>query len=269
MSKREREMSDSLKSRTVKVGELNIRYFTGGQGEPLVVIHGGANGASAWLQNAVELSKHYRVYIPDLPGFGDSESMSDDFCLPEFVTFVEEFSNSVGLQRFHLMGHSLGGGIALYYALKFPHRIMRLVLVSSLCLGKEMALWARVLSSSCVFRFLGEAEHAIIKAVIWLVKLFYAPFKFINPFSRSRMGIGRSIMSLNGQTNILLNQLSRLLMPTLLVWGAKDSIIPVSHAYAAARLIPDCQLHVFEGCGHSVYRQKVPEFSQLLKKFLG
>jgi len=54
----------------------------------------------------------------------------------------------------------------------------------------------------------------------------------------------------------------------LLVWGAKDSIVPVSNAYAAAQLIPDCQLHVFEGCGHSVYKQKVQEFSHLLTKFL-
>jgi pimeloyl-ACP methyl ester carboxylesterase len=83
------------------------------------------------------------------------------------------------------------------------------------------------------------------------------------------MGIGKSIMTLNGQTTVLLSRLSELQVPTLLVWGAKDSIVPVTHAYAASQLIPDCQLQVFKDCGHSVYKQRVQEFSQLLVRFLG
>jgi pimeloyl-ACP methyl ester carboxylesterase len=70
------------------------------------------------------------------------------------------------------------------------------------------------------------------------------------------------------QATVLVNQLSELMVPTLLVWGANDSIVPVSNAYDAAQLIPDCQLHVFEDCGHSVYKQKVKEFSHLLTTFL-
>ena len=68
---------------------------------------------------------------------------------------------------------------------------------------------------------------------------------------------------------VLLNRLSEIVMPTLLIWGARDGIVPARHAYAAARVIPECKLHVFEGCGHSVYKQKVQEFSQLLVDFLG
>jgi pimeloyl-ACP methyl ester carboxylesterase len=75
--------------------------------------------------------------------------------------------------------------------------------------------------------------------------------------------------TLKEQTTVLVNQLSELTMPTLLVWGANDSIVPVNHAYAAARLIPDCQLRVFNGCGHPVYKQKAKEFSHLLTGFLG
>ena len=64
------------------------------------------------------------------------------------------------------------------------------------------------------------------------------------------------------------NRLHELVMPTLIIWGAKDAIVPVSHAYAAAELIPDCQLHIFEECGHTIRKQKVHEFSQLLIEFL-
>ena len=76
-------------------------------------------------------------------------------------------------------------------------------------------------------------------------------------------------MTLQGQTIVLLNRLSELIMPTLLVWGTRDGIVPARHAYTAAEVIPDCQLHVFEGAGHSVYKHRVQEFSQLLAGFLG
>ena len=258
-----------IHSKKMKVGTLDIHYLHGGEGDPLVVIHGGGDGAKAWLENLVELSNHYTIYAPDLPGFGHSHPIGDSFHISEYVEFIEGFTQSLELERFHLMGHSLGGGIALHFALKFPHKIKRLVLVSSMFLGKEIALWARFLSSPAFVRSLGEAGIAIFKAVGWLIKLFYAPFEFIVPFSRVKMGVGKAVMTLQGQTVVLLNRLSELVMPTLLIWGARDGIVPARHAYAAAKVIPECHLHVFEGCGHSVYKQKVQEFSQLLLEFLG
>jgi len=260
-------MVNNIHSQQIKVGKLDIHYLTGGCGDPLVVIHGGGSGAEGWLQNVTELGEHYRIYAPDLPGFGHSQPMDGDHSMSEFVQFLEDFTHSLGLNRFHLVGHSIGGGIALHYALKFPYKIGKLVLVSSMCLGKEVALWIRVLSSF-FFRPLGVAVVAILKAIKRLVNWVYAPLKFINPLPQTRIDLGKSIATLEEQATALLDQLSQLIMPTLLVWGAKDSIVPVSNAYAAARLIPDCQLHIFEGCGHSVYKQKVQEFSHLLTKFL-
>jgi pimeloyl-ACP methyl ester carboxylesterase len=262
-------MGYEIRSEWTKVGKLDIRYITGGQGEPLVVIHGGGDGANSWLANVAELSKRYTIYLPDLPGFGHSQSISDSVQLSEFVDFVDEFTNSLGLERFNLAGHSLGGGIALQYALKFPGKITRLVLISSMCLGKEIALWARVLSSSTFCRSFGEAVVAILKGTWSMVKFFYSPFQMANPVSRTRLSIGKNIMTLEGQTTVLQDELCGLTMPTLLVWGANDGIVPVSHAYTAAQLIPDCHLKVFEGCGHSVYREKLAEFCQVLSRFLG
>ncbi len=261
-------MGNNIHSKQIKVGELDIHYLTGGCGDPLVVIHGGGGGAEGWLQSVTELCEHHRVYVPDLPGFGDSQPMDGDYGIPEFVKFVEDFTHSLGLNRFHLVGHSIGGGIALHYALKFPHKIGKLVLVSSMFLGKGIALWVRVLSSSIFFRSLGVVAVAILKAIKWLLNLVYAPLKFVNPLPRAKVNLGKSITTLEEQATVVIGQLSELIMPTLLVWGANDSIVPVSQAYAAAKLIPDCQLHVFEGCGHFVYKQKIKEFSHLLTKFL-
>jgi pimeloyl-ACP methyl ester carboxylesterase len=266
--KRNKELTNNIRSHRIIINGLNIRYFTGGQGEPLVIIHGGGDGARVWLNNAEELSKYYSVYIPDLPGFGRSQSANDRFRLPEFVKFVEDFSSTLGLSSFYLMGHSIGGGIALHYALKSPQKVKGLVLVSSWCLGIEAALWVRLMSNPALCRSFGEAGMAISKAIKWLARLFYAPFKFANPITRVKMDIGMTMITLRGQAIVLQDRLCELTMPTLVVWGDGDQMVPASQAYVAAELIPDCQLHIFKGCGHSAYRQRVEEFSQLLTRFL-
>jgi len=260
---------ENLNNEIMRLGGLDIHYMTGGTGEPLVILHGGGDGSNVWLPQARRLSEHYKVYVPDMPGFGRSQSKSDSFNIKEFVKFVEDFTDALGLNRFHLVGHSIGGGIALHYAFQSPHKTTRLVLVSSFCLGKEVALWVRLLSSTVLRKLLWEPFIAVIKAVEWLVSLFWAPFKFAKLISRLKVDLGRSIMSIKGQTVVLQSKLSELEVPTLLVWGARDSIVPVSHAYAAARLIPNSQLQLFEKCGHSVHRQKVEEFSNTLLNFFG
>jgi len=259
----------SLRPENIKVGYLDIHYLTGGEGEPLIVIHGGGDSGRAWRENAAELSKYYHVYLPDLPGFGLSRANGDDFDLSSYVTFVEDFSHSLGLGHFHLLGHSLGGGIALHYALKFPHKIKRLVLISSLCLGQEIAFWARILSLPLFYRTAKKIVVSVFKALGWLVRKLNCPLGKLTPPSLFRMSIGKSVMTVKGQTNVLANRLSELLMPTLLVWGAEDNIVPVRHAFLAAERIPNCQVRVFQNSGHSVYRQRLSEFSDTLVRFLG
>jgi len=258
-----------LESKTIKVGENDIHYLTGGNGKPLVVVHGGGGGSTAWLRTAAELSDYYRVYVPDLPGFGKSKSEKEKFDLSDFVAFIEDFSKSLGLDDFHLVGHSIGGCIALLYALEFPHRPSKLVLISSMCLGKEIALWIRFLSRSAFQKSFGEAAIAFFTAIKWLGRRLNAPFRFNSPLSRLKIDIGRSTTTLKGQATIVANQLSELVMPTLLIWGADDKIIPPRHAYAAAEVIPDCQVNVLDGGGHHVHTQKTAEFSEIMTSFLG
>lgn len=259
----------NLRLERIKVGHLDIHYLTGGEGEPLIVIHGGGDSGRAWLKNAAELSRYYQVYVPDLPGFGHSKGSGVDFDLSSYVTFVEDFSRSLGLKHFHLAGHSLGGGIALHYALEFPHKTRRLVLISSLCLGREIALWSRILSLPIFYRIAKKTVVAVFKAIGWLVRKLNRPLEELTPPSLFRMSIGKGIMTAKGQTTVLVNRLSELLMPTLLVWGAKDPIVPVRHAYLAAERIPNCQVRIFQDSGHSVYRQRIREFSDVLVRFLG
>ncbi len=259
----------NIHSKKIKVDGLDIHYLTAGQGDPLIVVHGGSTGARAWMKNMVELSGNYTVYVPDLPGFGHSQPIDGDYYIPELVEFVDNFSHSLGLKSFHLMGHSLGGGIALSYALKFPHKIKKLVLVSSLCMGREIALWVRFLSNCVLCRGAARAVMAILRGVKWVLGQLFATVEFVVPLSKFSMSLGGKITTIKEQTTVLMNRFSEIMVPTLVVWGAKDPIIPARQAYAAAELIPDCQVKVFEDCGHSVYRDKLDEFSHLLTRFLG
>jgi pimeloyl-ACP methyl ester carboxylesterase len=261
-------MQQTIYKKRVKISGLDVNYFTGGDGEPLVIIHGGGDGAKSWLENIQELSKHYNVYIPDLPGFGDSQSINNKFSLPEYVSFVEEFTNALDLGPFYLVGHSIGGGIALHYAFRHPDKVSALVLVNSFCLGKEIALWVRILSASALCHSLGQLALAILKAVKWLAHQFWAPFHLANMLSNVKLDMGRTMTNLKGQSSALQDRLPQLTMPTLVVWGARDIIVPTHHAYSASKAIPDCQLHIFEDCGHSAYKQRIPEFSQVVTRFL-
>ena len=192
-------MVNNIHSNKIKVGELDIHYLTGGHGDPLIVVHGGGNGARAWRKNIKALSENYTVYVPDLPGYGRSQPIDGDYYVPELVDFVDGFAQSLGLKSFHLMGHSLGGSIALHYALKFPHKLKKLVLVSSMCLGREIALWVRFLSHCAVCRGAGKMAWAILKGVKWVVGKLFKTIEFVVPISRFSLSLGVKIATLKSR----------------------------------------------------------------------
>ncbi len=261
-----------IHSKNIAIDGRDIHYLTGGQGSPLIIVHGGSEGAKGWRKTVAELARKYRVYAPDLPGWGRSQPLDGDYYIPELVEFVDRFAASMGLGRFYLMGHSMGGAIALTYTLKYPGRVEKLVLVSSLCLGREIALWVRVLTVMGASGTVGMGLHTMFRGVKWVVDAVFAPLlniKFTNPISLISLTLGRKVANHREQILVLADRLCEVAVPTLVVWGARDTVLPVTQAYAAARLIPNCQVKVFEDCGHSVYRQRIPEFSRTLGGFLG
>ena len=263
-----RKLVTGIHSQRIDINGLDIHYLTGGRGEPLIIIHGGSDGARAWKENIAVLSKKYTLYVPDLPGFGSSQYWEGEYNIPEMVEFINKFAGSVGLESFYLMGHSFGGGVALNYTLKYPQNIRKLVLVSSLCLGKEIAWWVRLFSSPMALKSIGRTVVSILRGIRFVAG-FLGPWEIVQPITRASLQVGSGIASLTQQTIVLLSQLPEIMVPTLVLWGARDPIVPFTQAYAAAELIPDCQVKVFEDCGHSVYRDKLSEFSAVLAGFLG
>jgi pimeloyl-ACP methyl ester carboxylesterase len=257
----------NLRSKIIPVGNLDIHYVTGGEGPPLILIHGSGSEASrSWREDMRLLSLQYKVYAPDLPGFGRSQSSRKPKSLAIFTRFIDDFSRALGLEKFYLVGHSFGGGIVLNYALEFPEKVEKLVVANGICLGKEIALRIRLLSVPFVFKILRLFSLAFLKALAWSFGIF--SYEFISRFPHTKIDMAAIVTSFRGQSNVLLDKLSTLLVPTLLVWGARDKIVPVKHAYEAAKVIPDCRLHVFQTSGHSVHKDKANDFCRLLTQFL-
>jgi pimeloyl-ACP methyl ester carboxylesterase len=259
---------NEILGKTIKVNGHDIRYYTAGEGEPLVVIHGGGGDARTWWENISELAEKYTVYAPDLPGYGGSQALDGHYYIPELSEFIGSFATNLGLEKFHLVGHSLGGGVALDYTLKSPQRIKKLVLVSSLCLGREIAFWVRLMSIPALIQSLGALTIGVLKGIKWLFEQLN-PVEYIMPLSAASVTVGGSITTFRQQSLVLDNRLAEISVPTLLVWGAKDPIVPVRHAYQAARIIPDCRVKVFENRGHNVHRDELKQFSSTLTGFLG
>ena len=243
-----------MKSLFARVGPFVTHYLKGGEGSPVVLLHGGGSDSRQWLPNFEALARHHLVYAPDLPGFGSSRPFLDSYSLPAIASFVTGFLEALELDRVALVGHSMGGGTALSVALESPERVEKLVLLNSLGLGEEIALWVRLLCLPTIPVAVYRAVQALVRR-LWSVPLHAVPHD-----------LGKYLAGLKGQKTVWRDRLKELTVPTLLVWGKRDRYLPVGQAYAASQLIPDCQLHILDNCGHSTYRDG--RFNPILLDFL-
>jgi pimeloyl-ACP methyl ester carboxylesterase len=259
---------NNIQSRTIKIDGRDVHYYTAGEGEPLVVIHGGAGDARSWWNNIQDLSQKYHVYAPDLPGYGSSQPLPGNYYIPELTDFINKFTKFLHLKKFSVIGHSMGGGIALEYVLKFPRKVKKLILVSSLGLGREIALWLRLISLPTVVKILGSLVGKAIQFAGWMLERAN-PFEIVLPISPVFVRIGTSIANFHQQNLVLEKYLPRIKVPTMLIWGAKDPIVPVKTAYRAVKEFPNARLLVFKKSGHNVHREQLKNVTRLIYEFLG
>ena len=232
----------SMEGRWIRVGEVNTHYLVGGEGSPLVIIHGGGSGAEEeWAPNLPSLVQHYRLYAPDLVGYGRTDKPSLDYDLPVLSSFFEDFMNALDLKRASLLGHSLGGGAALAYALKHPERVQKLVLVDSVGFGEGGTLLGYLL----ILLFILRAKLRRDEVYPCLVR-------------------NRALY-----TALPVNELRELVTPTLIVWGQWDHYLSLKLAQKGHGLIKNSRLCVFKGCRHVPQRERPEEFNRLVLEFLG
>ncbi len=257
-----------------------MAYMAGGAGEPVIFLHGLGHAASAWSEVLPHLARRFRVFAVDMLGCGYSDKPRIDYSLKALATYTRLFMDAVGIERAHLVGHSLGGGIAMHLAWQYPERVNRLVLISSGGLGRDVRLALRVASLPGTSLALACSTSPVW---LWALKRLWAGH-VITPAWRENMQmwirlgqvdsrraflrILRCVCSIRGQKISALDRLTLLKHPVLLIWGERDRTIPVAHARHAASLMRHCQLEVLPGCKHYPPLERPEAVAALLERFL-
>lgn len=267
----------------MQAGAVNVRYWAvGDRGTPVILLHGGGGSAEFWIYNIHALGQQHRVYALDMVGAGRSDKPVASYSLTYQAQFIKDFIDTLNLERVTLIGNSMGGGTALQFALLFPQRLDRLVLVDSFALGREIAPGLRLTALPGVVQLLRPSRRmlmAMLKhnfhqptriAQAWL-DLRYPLFAMTDR-KPALAQIARTNLSLLGVRAAvyrpIVRQLANITAPTLIVWGQQDRILPVAHAYVAAKAIPNSRLHIFEDCGHHPHLECPEAFNQLVLQFL-
>ena len=275
----------TLKQHQLTLHGHAVTYRTAGSGPVLLLLHGIANSSQTWERVAPALSERFTLIAPDLLGHGESATPRGDYSLGAHATAVRDLLTALGIEHVTVVGHSLGGGIAMQFAYQFPERCERLVLVSSGGLGREVHLLLRaaalpgadfvlpLLTSPQVVgagRHLGGLLRRVRLAPGGDVEVIAQGFASLdNAGSRQAfLHTVRAVIEPSGQRVSAHDRLALAsLIPSLIVWGEKDSIIPVSHGAAAHEAMPGSRFEVFPGAGHLPHDADPDRFAAVLTEF--
>jgi pimeloyl-ACP methyl ester carboxylesterase len=260
-------------------------YLVGGKGPVLLLIHGMAGTCENWRSAIEPLARHHTVIAPDLPGHGLSAGGPGDYSLGNLASGLRDLLLVLGHERATLVGHSLGGGVAMQFSYQFPEMVERLVLVSSGGLGLEVSpvLRAAALPGAELFiaataatgqkigGFIGRGLSKVgVKPAADLAEVARGYGSLAEPNRRKAfLATLRSVVGTEGQRVSAVDRFSLAEeVPVLIVWGARDPIIPASHGEEAHRALPGSRLEVFDGVGHLPQIEQPTRFVTVLEDFL-
>jgi len=274
--------TEQATSKYVQAGDVKMHYNEAGSGKPLILIHGGGPGVSGWSnysRNVDELAKNNRVIAIDLPGFGKSEKKHAEAGLYGFhAKTINAMFDALDIQQANFIGNSLGGGTTLKFALDYPDRVGKLVLMGPGGSVPPFTPWPsegiKLLSNF----YSGEGPSmAKLKGFLDIMlydksgmteqlleeryKAATLPEVLANPPPRMKGGGGPP------PEELWKENLAGLKHDVLLIWGREDRVVPLDMSLLLLNRIPKAQLHVFPKCGHWCHWEKAGEFNALVTQF--
>jgi pimeloyl-ACP methyl ester carboxylesterase len=240
-----------LGTRTTLVGTIEVRYQVHGQGEPLILLHGLAGSTAWWRRNVGVLSRHYKVYLVDWPGFGTMCQYRRHFSVAGAVGWLGDLLGVWGLSKVSLVGHSMGGLIAAIFAARWPDRLAKLVLVAPAIGLPRTAMAAFLLplvreALSVHPRFAPTLAWDTARAGLFTLRR-----------------VAREFLHMNIQ-----QELAQITTPCLLVWGQRDPLVPVALGHQLQAKIQGSRLCLLPQAGHIVMYHRAEQFNQAVLTFL-
>jgi pimeloyl-ACP methyl ester carboxylesterase len=252
----------------------------------LLLIHGITSSSATWDPVIAALAEHAHVIAPDLLGHGESDKPRADYSLGALASGLRDFLERLGHDRVSVLGHSLGGGVAMQFAYQFYEHCDRMMLVSSGGLGREVSIALRAATlpgaelvlpvianrhvrdvGVAVSRLLGllpfQLRPSVVEAARGYASLADTPARsaFVHTL-RSVVGPGGQRVSGHDRLYLAAGR------PTLIIWGALDTIIPVAHAHAAHAALPGSRLEIFEQSGHFPHQDEPARFAEVVLDFM-
>jgi pimeloyl-ACP methyl ester carboxylesterase len=262
-----------------------IAYRDAGTGEALLLIHGMAGSSATWRAVIPELAKRYRVVAPDLLGHGESAKPRGDYSLGAFAAWLRDLLDELGISQATVVGQSLGGGVAMQFTYQHRDYCQRLVLISSGGLGPDLNWILRILSAPGAELVLPVvAPQPVLnlgnKLGSWLTSAgiksprtgeMWSAYCSLSdrPTRQAFLRTLRSVVDYRGQAVSALGKIHVSHgLPTLLIWGEQDRIIPVAHGYAAHEAVPGSRLEVLAGVGHFPHVESPAAVVDILDDFI-
>jgi pimeloyl-ACP methyl ester carboxylesterase len=263
-----------------------VIYRTVGSGPPVVLIHGMVNSSRHWQDVALRLAERHTVIAPDLIGHGDSATPRGDYSLGAHAAAIRDLLTAIGIDGATIVGHSLGGGVAMQFFWQFPQRVERLVLVSTGGLGREVSpllrgaalpgasaalrLAAGRPSLAALERLATALDRRGSKRAVYLRAIVRALRPLERPSSRQAfLQTLRAVIDVHGQRVSAVDRLYLLgPVPTLIVWGGRDNTIPLEHGRAAHEAIPNSRFETLPRAAHFPHLEDPEGLAAVLGDFI-
>jgi len=256
--------------KTAEIDNNKIRYLEEGSSEnTLLLLHGLGASAERWEHVIPLFAKEYRVIVPDLVGFGHSDKPMVDYTMEYFSEFTSKFVESIGIKKLNIIGSSLGGQIAVEYAVNHNDKIRKLVLVSPSGVMKHVtpalnsyisaALYPNNDAALTAFQTMSCVDDIDEKTVSEFVERMQLP--------NAKMAFMSTLLGLSNAKAIT-EKLNMITVPTMIVWGENDPVIPIEYAQSFVSGINDCRFYKIVDCGHTPYVEKPEKFFQTVMDFL-
>jgi len=260
-------------------------FIKAGSGPAVLLIHGIGDSADSWLDVIPGLTRNHTVIAPDLLGHGQSDKPRADYSIAAYANAMRDLLAVLDIDQVTVVGHSLGGGVAMQFAYQFPERCERICLISTGGVAHEVTPLLRFASApnadlilpligTPTARLLGKLTFGVLQTLNTnlgldanhLMRVFDAL-----PDAPARLAFVRTLRAAVDWKGQAITMLDRCYltqgMPSLLIWGARDAVIPVAHAHKAHGAMPGSQLEVFPDVGHFPHKDEPERFLRLFREF--